>query len=242
MATGESKTKWKGNGSQLSTLPSAPQDPFAISLSYPGKRHEIDILDTPPASVEVAWAGVSHESKHNRLYYGDNLSVLANLLRDPRVCGQVKLIYIDPPFSTNSVFKSRSQKDAYHDLLVGAHYIEFLRERLLLLKALLSEDGAIYVHIDDTMAFHIKLILDEVFGRSNFRNCITRRKCNPKNYTKKSYGNIADYIFFYTKSDTYIWNRAIDAWTDERAAKEYAYTEPETGRRFKKVPIHAPGT
>jgi adenine-specific DNA-methyltransferase len=91
------------------------------------------------------------------------------------------------------------------------------------------------------MAFHIKIILDEIFGRKNFRNFITRRKCNPKNYTRKVYGNISDYIFFYTKSDEYIWNRPFAAWTPQHADREYTYTEAETGRRFKKVPIHAPG-
>ncbi|HMV48799.1 MAG TPA: DNA methyltransferase, partial [Blastocatellia bacterium] len=51
-----------------------------------------------------------------------------------------------------------------------------------------------------------------------------------------------DYILFYTKSDRYVWNRPVESWTTERAAKEYQYVEPETGRRYKKVPIHAPGT
>jgi adenine-specific DNA-methyltransferase len=92
------------------------------------------------------------------------------------------------------------------------------------------------------MAFYIKVAMDEVFGVQNFRNWITRRKCSHKNYTKKSYGNIADYILFYTKSDQYVWNRPLEEWTTERASKEYTYTEEGTGRRYKKVPIHAPGT
>jgi len=177
----------------------------------------------------------------NRLYYGDNLPILASLLQNPSIKGNVKLIYIDPPFATNSIFQSRSQGDAYSDLLVGSHYIEFLRERLILLRELLAEDGSIYVHLDENMAFHIKVIMDEVFGREQFRNWITRKKCNPKNYTRKTYGNVSDFILFYTKSDTYVWNRSIENWTDEHALKEYQYIEKESGRRYKKVPIHAPG-
>lgn len=92
------------------------------------------------------------------------------------------------------------------------------------------------------MAFHIKIIMDEIFGRNNFQSWITRKKCNPKNYTRKSYGNISDYILFYTKSSSYVWNRPHEQWTVERAEKEYPYVEQETGRRYKKVPIHAPGT
>src|SRR6185437_7100417 len=84
------------------------------------------------------------------------------------------------------------------------------------------------------------LILDEVFGSSQYRNCITRKKCNPKNYTRKTYGNVADYILFYSKTDTYVWNRPTETWTPVRA-KEYQYVEQATGRRFMKVPVHAPG-
>jgi adenine-specific DNA-methyltransferase len=104
----------------------------------------------------------------------------------------------------------------------------------------LAEDGSIYVHLDQNMAFHIKLIMDEVFGASNFRNWITRKKCNPKNYTRKTFGNISDHILFYTRSDEYVWNRAYKPWT-EQSVKEYRYVEKETGRRFMKVPVHAPG-
>ena len=83
--------------------------------------------------------------------------------------------------------------------------------------------------------------MDEVFGSSNYRNLIVRKKCNPKNYTRKVYGNIADLILFYTKSDKYTWNRPVEPLSDDNS-KEYHYVEPQTGRRFMKVLIHAPGT
>jgi adenine-specific DNA-methyltransferase len=136
---------------------------------------------------------------------------------------------------------SKNQKDAYTDLLTGADYIEFMRERLILLRELLAEDGSIYVHLDGNAVFEIKLILDEIFGAKNFRNFITRKKCNSKNYTRKTYGNISDYVLFYTKSDNYIWNRPFEEWDEDKILKEYPCVEKETGRRFKKVPIHAPG-
>lgn len=239
MATGVSKTKWNGKLA-LHLSKSAPSgNGLDVSLTYDGKLSEREILATPPAKLFVSWSGA--DNPENRLYYGDNLPILAALLRDPQVRGKVKLVYIDPPFSTKSVFQSRSLVDAYHDLLAGPHYIEFIRQRLILLRELLADDGSIYVHLDDNMAPHIKVILDEVFGQHNFRNWIMRKKCNPKNYTRKTYGKISDYILFYTKSDEYTWNRSVEDWTQERAAKEYTYTEPETGRRYKKVPLHAPG-
>ena len=84
--------------------------------------------------------------------------------------------------------------------------------------------------------------MDEIFGMNNFRGMITRKKCKSKNYTHKTYGNISDYILFYTKSDNPTWNRPYEQWTDEQILKEYPYIEEGTGRRYKKVPCHAPGT
>jgi adenine-specific DNA-methyltransferase len=236
LATGVPKTQRKSKERAVSTSNSMSD----VTLAYEGKRSIQDILEIEPAATRILWTGTS-EQNANILYYGDNKRILASLLQKPEIRGQVRLIYIDPPFATNSVFQSRSQGDAYCDLLVGAHYIEFLRERLILLRELLSDDGSIYVHLDENMAFHIKIIMDEIFGRKNFRNWITRKKCNPKNYTHRTYGNISDYILFYTKSEDYVWNRPFLPWTDKDAAKEYQYIEKETGRRYKKVPVHAPG-
>jgi len=218
--------------------------PLDLSLTYEGKRPATEILLTRPATIQTLWekpGAPGTATLANQLFYGDNLPILAALLQNPTWAGKVRLIYIDPPFATNSIFQSRTQGDAYNDLLVGAHYVEFLRERLLFLRELLSDDGSIYLHLDANMAFPMKIILDEIFGRGNFRSWITRKKCNPKNFTRKAYGNISDYILFYTRSARYIWNRPFTPWTEEKAAKEYPYLEAETGRRYKKVPLHAPG-
>lgn len=240
MATGIPRTKWQSAAHRVHTngLASGNTD---VHLDYEGKKSEQEILGTPPAKCRQLWPEQNGQAIPNRLYYGDNLPILAALIRDPAVRGHVRLVYIDPPYATKSVFQSRSQTDAYTDLLEGAHYLEFLRERLILLRELLADDGSIYIHLDENMAFLVKAVMDEVFGRANFRNWITRKKCNPKNYTRKTYGNIADYILFYTKTDNYVWHRPVDAWTEEHAAKEYQYAEPGTGRRYKKVPVHAPG-
>ena len=237
MPPGISRTKWTGNGSLQPHI--VPTTSVEVSLAYAGKRSETEILTQPPADLRALWQS---EQATNRLYYGDNLPILASLTRDIDLRGQIRLIYIDPPFATGSVFQSRSQDDAYQDLLSGSQFIESLRQRLILLRELLAEDGSIYVHLDQNMAFYIKVIMDDVFGRSNFRNWITRKKCNPKNSTRKSYGNISDYILFYTKSDKYVWNRPMQAWTEATSEKEYQYVEKDSGRRYKKVPLHAPGT
>jgi adenine-specific DNA-methyltransferase len=237
LATGNPKTKWNN---QTLPLPLTSLTTSGVQLGYEGKISEDKVLTTVPAVCSVLWQK-NNSPVQNRLYYGDNLPLLAHLLQDPTIRGKVKLIYIDPPFASGGIFQSRSLVSAYADVIKAAEYIEFIRQRLILLRELLAPDGSIYVHLDENMAFHIKLIMDEVFGIGNFRNWITRKKCNPKNYTRKTYGNISDYILFYTKSDEYVWNRPFVNWNTEHAHKEYAYVEPETGRRYKKVPIHAPG-
>ena len=240
MATGIPRTKWQNaqNRVQANGLNSGNTD---THLSYGGKKPELEILNTTPANLRQLWPFSADHTTPNRLYYGDNLPILAALAQDASVRGHIRLVYIDPPYATKSVFQSRNQADAYMDLLEGAHYLEFLRERLILLRELLADDGSIYVHLDDNMVFLVKAVMDEVFGRANFRNWITRKKCNPKNYTRKTYGNVADYILFYTKTDNYVWHRPVEPWTEERADKEYQYVERDTGRRYKKVPVHAPG-
>jgi adenine-specific DNA-methyltransferase len=208
-----------------------------FSLEYVGKKSAEEILSTKPGHYIPR---ASYGSGENRLYQADNLHVLAALMRDESIAGQIKLVYIDPPFATAATFESRQQKHAYNDHLVGPEFVESLRERLILIHHLLADDGSLYLHLDERMAFHFRVILDEIFGKQNFRNCITRKKCNPKNYTRKTYGNVADYILFYTKSDTYVWNRPVEPWDQARSSKEYQYLDQQ-GRRYKKVPIHAPG-
>ena len=213
-----------------------------IQLDYEGKRSASEIImNCPRANLTVAQLPDGSSDWANRVYFGENLEILGTLLDDPMVRGKVSLVYIDPPYSTNSVFESREQKLAYHDLLCGAAFVDFLRERLILLRELLSERGSIYMHLDENMAFPMKIVMDEVFGAENFRSFITRKKCNTKNYTRRTYGNISDYILFYTKTETYVWNRPVVAWSEETAKKEYTYEDASTGRRFKKVPVHAPG-
>lgn len=215
------------------------QNTISFRIEYEGKKPIEDIFKISPAKLNHV-ISVNGEPK-NKLIYGDNLNVLISFLNNENINGKINLVYIDPPYATGSSFESRNRNHAYHDLMEGAEYLEFLRQRLILIRELLSETGSIYVHLDENMAFAVKIIMDEIFGIKNFRNWITRKKCNPKNYTRKQYGNISDYILFYTKTDNYIWNQPFENWTEAAIKKEYQYVEESTGRLYKKVPIHAPG-
>ena len=174
---------------------------ISFTISYENKLSEEEILTLPESRLEKVLEinkGVSEPESEwiNKLIWGENLNVLLALCKNEQVKGKVKLVYIDPPYGTNSIFLCREQKEAYTDNLVGAEFIEFIRERLILLRELLAEDGSIYVHLDEKMIFPIKLIMDEVFGSKNYRNFITRQKCNRKNATRNKYGNVSDYILF----------------------------------------------
>jgi len=224
-------------------------------LTYSGKKPEREILSkTPIVNLEkIKDFGKFRplNNWNNMLIFGDNLPVLKTLLSDPSIKGKIKLIYIDPPFATNHNFRvgksrtatiSASEEDetAYIDRLHGSKYFEFLRERLVLMRELLADDGSIYVHIDCKIGHYVKILMDEIFGEENFINDITRIKCNPKNFPRKAYGNIKDMILFYSKTNKYIWNDPREPYTQEDIEKLFPKID-ENGRRYTTVPLHAPG-
>lgn len=187
----------------------------------------------------------------NILIKADNLIALQWLI-DNGYKGKVDLIYIDPPFATGGVFavdttgrvstisKSADSNIAYKDTLQGKDFIEFLKKRVVLLYELLSDQGSLYLHIDYKIGHYVKVMLDEVFGIENFRNDITRIKCNPKNFDRSGYGNIKDMILFYSKSKNMIWNNPKVECSEDEVLKAYNKIDAN-GRRYTTVPIHAPG-
>jgi adenine-specific DNA-methyltransferase len=182
---------------------------------------------------------INHEENFNTFFWGDNLHILKQLM--PKIRGRVDLIYIDPPFGTGQIFSDLDNNEAYDDTLVNSEFLSFLRDRLYLLKECLSEKGSIYLHIDKKIGHYVKVVMDEVFGYKNFINDITRIKCNPKNFSRKAFGNFSDMILFYAK------NRDKQVWNDIKEP----LSEGDIERLFKKVhekhgpytthPIHAPG-
>ncbi len=215
-------------------------------LTYKDKKSKADILG---GGEKARLETVCDKGSTNKLIQGDNLPVLRSLLDDYQ--GKVNLIYIDPPFATNGQFRigvdrantiSSSKDDAlaYSDTLVGAEYLEFMRERLILLRELLSEQGCIYLHIDYKIGHYLKVLMDEVFGQKHFRNDIARIKCNPKNFPRKAYGNIKDLILFYSKSDKMTWNDPRLPFSEEDTARLFRKVDKE-GRLYTTIPLHAPG-
>lgn len=214
---------------------------MAVSITLGSNISEKRLFVLPHKAVSFCQLKAHDGEGIKRLYHGDNLNVLSHLVQDSLVCGKVNLIYIDPPYNTGGAFETRDFKYAYDDRFTTEEYLQFMRKRLELMYQLLSDTGSIYVHLDSNMVFHIKVMMDEIFGMQNFKGMITRKKCKSKNYTRKTYGNISDYILFYTKTDNPTWNRPYDKWEEEKILKEYPFVEEGTGRRYKRVPVHAPG-
>ena len=226
-----------GSYSAARRVPNGDTD---FEINYGAKASEDDTFLGSRARLRLrtTYGAPKHD---NRLIQGDNLRILRALVGDPSVSGNVRLIYIDPPYATGFRFQSETVGVAYDDGDRGSLYLESFRQRLVLLRKLLSTDGTIYVHLDSNMIFPVKLLMDEVFGQDTFRNMITRVKCNPKNQARLHYGDVCDYLLFYSASAKYLWNDPVIPWNSVDGEKEYNCVEPETGRRFKKVPCHLPG-
>ncbi len=237
-----------------SLLAWAPSKKGNIEIVYPGKKSEWEML-SKEHHIELkevnSYGQIHFHGKPNLLIEGENFSVLRLLLDDKKIAGKVREVYIDPPFSTRQEFRMGKTRTAtvssrngdpiaYEDKLTGPEFLEFLRERLVLLRKLLAEDGSIYLHIDYKIGHYVKIIMDEVFGPENFINDITRIKCNPKNFSRKGYGNVKDMILFYSKSRNFLWNEPRVEMTEEDIKRLFPKVDDQ-GRRYTTTPLHAPG-
>jgi adenine-specific DNA-methyltransferase len=135
--------------------------------------------------------------KGNMLIHGDNLLALKALEAD--YTGQIKCIYIDPPYNTGSAFEH------YDDNLEHSIWLSLMRDRLIILHKLLSEDGSIWISLDDTEQAYCKVLCDEIFGRNNFvSNVIWEKKFSPSN-DAKWLSDSHDFIIVYAKNKN-IWH------------------------------------
>lgn len=216
-----------------------------MELNYDGKKNATDILERAKEySAEIQILPGSN------LFFGDNFDALSLLLKNGFE-NKIDLIYIDPPFNTaqaffvdedrkNTISSSRSGIIAYDDRLSTDDYLEFIRERVVLMHRLLSDEGSLYFHIDTKMGHYCKIILDEIFGQENFKNDITRVKSNPKNFFRKAFGNEKDVILFYAKNaNKNIWNNITEPLDKDDLTKLYK-KQDEKGY-YTTIPLHAPG-
>jgi len=215
-------------------------------LRYAGKMRKEDLLADQdgtfavPLQVEKIYNGEREKYKdgwRNMIVFGDNLQFLktcfANkdeLIRN-KVKGKVKLIYIDPPFATESEFKNSQGQKSYTDKVKGAEFVEFLRRRLIVARELLSEDGSIFVHLDQKMCHHIRLVMDEIFGIGKFQNQVIWQGTSAHNDAKKKFGNIHQVIYWYYKQNqpSYNYNEVREG-ISQANLREYSKLEMSNGK------------
>lgn len=169
-----------------------------------------------PAQLRESY-GEEQNGWINKIFWGDNLQVMSHLLKEYR--GKIDLIYIDPPFDSKADYKkkidlkgvgkaesdsSSFEEKQYGDIWTNDEYLQFMYERFILLRELLSEAGTIIVHLDYHKCHHIRLVMDEVFGADNFRNEIiwtyNGGATPPKDYPRK-HDNLLRYVKNSKKSD-----------------------------------------
>lgn len=136
------------------------------------------------------------ENTENMLIQGDNLDALKALL--PYYAGKVKCIFIDPPYNTKSAFEH------YDDNLEHTKWLEMMYPRLELLRELLSEDGSIWIAIDDHEAHYLKVIMDEIFGRNNFVANVVWRSSDSSNNDAKVFSLDHNQVLIYSKTSGWL--------------------------------------
>ena len=212
------------------------------TLEYAGKRSKAAILaeggagiGSAPLQIVRCFGEIKNGEWNNLIVQGDNLQFLKTCYKntDPliknKVKGQVKLICIDPPFATKSDFGGNDGERSYSDKVATAEFIEGLRERSIYLRELLADDGSIYLHLDQKMSHYAKIIMDEIFGKENFINEIIWKRSTAHS-DNKTFGNLHDSIYFYTKAGKHTFNLQYDSYTEDYVEKYFRHTDSKKGR------------
>ncbi|MCB9000324.1 MAG: site-specific DNA-methyltransferase [Bacteroidales bacterium] len=182
----------------------------------------------------------------NEIYWGDNLQVMSHLLKKYR--GQVKLVYIDPPFDSKADYKKKVmlkgkkvannynsfEEKQYTDIWTNDDYLQFMYERLILLRELLSISGSVIIHCDYRKSHYLKVIMDEIFSSENFQSNIIWRSMTSSGFKgKTSLGKShADLLYYTRSSSNFTYNPIHIPYTKGYVEQRFNKKEVD-GRRFK---------
>ena len=206
--------------------------PFTSTRYYPAQLKEIH------GTEKVGW--------RNKIYWGDNLQVMSHLLKEYR--GKIQLVYIDPPFDSKAEYKkkvsvrdkiaendrSAIEEKQYNDIWINDEYLQFMYERLVLIRELMTETGSIWLHCDWRKSHHLRMILDEIFGPQCFKAHVVWRSMTSSGFKgKTSIGKSHDDLLYYSKTpDRFTYNSVVIPY-DESYLKERFNKVDENGRKFK---------
>lgn len=191
----------------------------------------------------------------NKIFWGDNLQVMSHMLKEYR--GKIQLIYIDPPFDSKAQYKKTIkvksndvsndmlafEEKQYNDIWTNDTYLQFMYERIILIRELLADTGSLWVHCDASKGHYIKVILDEVFGQDNFINHITWKRTfahGDMGQGAKHLGRISDYILVYQKTPNVKLNSVYTPYEPEYVERVYKYQDDD-GRKWQSVSLTGPG-
>ena len=207
-----------------------------------------------PAQLRETY-GEEQNGWMNKIFWGDNLQVMSHLLKEYR--GQIQLIYIDPPFDSRADYKkqikiknktaigdtSSFEEKQYSDIWTNDEYLQFMYERIILIRELLSDTGMLFLECDPTRGHYIKIILDEIFGQDNFVNQIIWKRTfshGDMGQGAKHLGRLHDNIFLYRKSSNVKLNTVYKPYSEKYINDFYKYTD-ESGRKYRLVSLLGPG-
>lgn len=165
-----------------------------------------------PAQKKESYGSADESGWLNKIFWGDNLQVMSHMLKQYR--GKVDLIYLDPPFDSKADYKKKIElkgqkatndhtafeEKQYGDMWNNDEYLQFMYERLIIMRELLSDTGSIYLHCDWHKVHHLRCIMDEVFGSDNFKNEIVWHYKRWTSPTSIQFQKMHDSILFYTKT------------------------------------------
>ena len=191
----------------------------------------------------------------NKIFWGDNLQVMSHMLKEFR--GKIDLIYIDPPFDSKADYKKKIEvkgvgkaetdstsfeEKQYGDIWTNDEYLQFMYERFIVLRELMSSSGNIFIHCDWHKSSYLKIICDEVFGINNFVNEIIWKRKGGSSNPSKQLDVAIDTILWYRKTESAIFNAQFSKESQE--TKQYIEERfnnfDENGRQFMKSPIVSP--
>ncbi|MCC6457299.1 MAG: site-specific DNA-methyltransferase [Caldilineaceae bacterium] len=223
--------------------------------TYPAQHIET-IASTQVESNEKWDEWPERYPKGGLLFYGDNKEVLAHLLANG-FRGRVKLVYIDPPFDSGASYVRKvrlrgvtgiSQLDGdsyspieqiqYRDIWGKDTYLQFIYERLILLKELLSEDGSLWLHCDYHKSHYLKCICDEVFGETNFLSEVVWNRAAPRGNVRRGFSVAHDTILAYSQSESLEWHPPSLEYSDDYIARFTKTTQD--GRQYTTDNLNSP--
>lgn len=190
------------------------------------------LLEDPHMSYHAKHRVIDGDIFDNRLIFGDNLLALKAL--EQEFSGKIKCVFIDPPYNTGSAFTH------YDDGLEHSIWLGLMRDRLEIIRRLLSEDGSLWITIDDNEAHYLKVLCDEIFGRQNFVASVIWEKSDSPKMDSRYFSSRHDYVLVYAKSIDLLKLARLPDDTDE-ATKHYNKTDAD-GRRYYTKPLRAMGS